>query len=117
MLEGDQGSGRLYRMDTWANGSGDSRGQWLHLDQVLEGACWRECKGRACPSWVCIAPCAPLSAERQVGTGAGLMSQEKQGSQTMWSLVCHAKEFRLGLQTKTINLQNHSNHLLCDWEE
>ena len=31
MLEGDQGSGGLYRMETQANGSGDSKGpgRWL----------------------------------------------------------------------------------------
>lgn len=43
------------------------------------------------------------------------MSREKHGGQTTWSLVRHAKEFRLCLRTKTIQLfANHSNHLLCD---
>lgn len=39
-----------------------------------EGMLEREtCKGEGpATSWVCIAPCAPLSAERQVGTGAGV---------------------------------------------
>lgn len=34
--------------------------------------------------------------------GRSLMSQEKRGGRITWSLVCHAKEFRLGLQAKII---------------
>lgn len=34
--------------------------------------------------------------------GRSLMSQENRGGQITWSLVCHAKEFRLGLQAKII---------------
>lgn len=59
--------------------------------------------GRACHFLgVYTSMCSFISRETGGDRGRSLMSQEKQGGQTTWSLVCHDKEFRLGLQTKTI---------------
>ena len=46
---------------------------------------------------MCSSMCSFISRETGVDRGRSWMSREKHGGQTTWSLVCHAKEFRLGL--------------------
>lgn len=75
-----------------------------HLDQVLGRACWRgkPARGKGLDFLgVYSSMCSFISRETGGDRGRSLMSQEKQGSQTMWSLVCHAR-----VQTWSSNQDN-----------
>ena len=121
MLEGDQGSGRLSRMDTllWLMEVGTPRVQENGSSgpSPREGMLEREdLQGKRAGNRLGVRSSVRSFISREMGgeRGRSLMNWQKHGGQIMWRLVCHAKEFRLGLQTKTIQLQNHSNRLLCD---